>query len=128
MVTGDRVMTMILGLLILLVFQFLGEATSTLLGLFIPGPVLGMVYFFMALLFVPEIKRHIEGLSRFINSYLALFFVPAGVGLMEYFGLFGQHGAAMFATLIASTAITLGVTAWVFNFLLKHFSKDEPHA
>lgn len=118
---------MVLGLLILIVFQFLGEATATLLGLFIPGPVIGMVYFFIALLFMPKIKNHVEALSRFINAYLALFFVPAGVGLIEYFDLFGRYGAAMFFTLVISTAITLAVTAWFFNLLLKYFSVEKSH-
>ncbi len=117
---------MILGLLILIFFQFLGEATTTLLGLVIPGPVIGMVYFFIALLVSPKIKDHVENLSRFINSYLALFFVPAGVGLIEYFDLFGRFGTAMAVTLLASTFITLAVTAWFFNFLLKRMSMDEP--
>ncbi|KYG68544.1 hypothetical protein AZI87_04690 [Bdellovibrio bacteriovorus] len=117
---------MILALLILLTFQFLGEGTVALLNLFIPGPVLGMVYFFIALVLWPPLKEKVEALSRFMNAHLALFFVPAGVGIIDYFDLFGRYGWAMAITLIVSTLITLGVTAWFFNLLLKMHPEQEP--
>lgn len=110
---------MILALLILLCFQLLGEGTVTLFQLFIPGPVLGMVYFFIALMIHPPLREKVEGLSRFMNANLALFFIPAGVGIIEYFDLFGRYGWVMAITLLMSTTITLGMTAWFFNFLLK---------
>ncbi|WP_373998320.1 CidA/LrgA family protein [Bdellovibrio bacteriovorus] len=96
-----------------------------LLNLFIPGPVLGMVYFFIALVLWPALKEKVEALSRFMNAHLALFFVPAGVGIIDYFDLFGRYGWAMGITLIISTLITLAVTAWFFNFFLK-MNPEEP--
>jgi holin-like protein len=118
---------MIMGLLILLFFQAVGELTSWGLGLFIPGPVMGMVYFFIGLLMYPPLKDRVLKLSRFINSYLALFFVPAGVGLIEYFDLFGRFGTAMMITLILSTVITMLFTAWIFNRLLKYMPMEKSH-
>ncbi len=115
---------MILALLILLCFQFLGEGAVRLFHLVIPGPVMGMVFFFIALTLFPKLKDKVESLSRFMNAHLALFFVPAGVGIIEYFDLFGKYGGAMALTLIISTTVTLGVTAWFFNLLLKEPSRD----
>lgn len=117
---------MILALLILILFQFIGEGTVRLLNLFIPGPVLGMVYFFIALIIWPPLKEKVEGLSKFMNKHLALFFVPAGVGIIQYFDLFKQFGVVMILTLIISTTITLAVTAWFFNILL-HKGKGHHH-
>lgn len=118
---------MILALLILLSFQLLGEVTVKFLHLFIPGPVVGMIYFFVGLLLWPSLKEKVEVLSRFMYSNLALFFVPAGVGIIQYFDLFGRYGVVMLVTLLISTAITLGITAWSFNFFLKIDKKEELH-
>lgn len=118
---------MILALLILLSFQLLGEGTARFLHLFIPGPVVGMIYFFIALLVRPSLKEKVEVLSRFMYSNLALFFVPAGVGIIEYFDLLGRYGTVMILTLLVSTTVTLGVTAWCFNLFLKIDKKEESH-
>ncbi|WP_374075667.1 CidA/LrgA family protein [Bdellovibrio bacteriovorus] len=118
---------MILALLILLCFQLLGEGTVVLFNLFIPGPVLGMVYFFIGLMLYPPLKQKVEALSHFMNAHLALFFVPAGVGIIEYFDLFGKYGWAMGVTLLVSTTVTLGVTAWFFNILLKTNKTEQSH-
>lgn len=117
---------MIQAFLILLVFQFLGEGVVHLFKLFIPGPVLGMVFFFCALVVWPSLKGRVEVLSRSITAHLALFFVPAGVGVIEYFDLFGKFGVGMVLTVLVSTTITLGMTAFVFHQLMKVSTKDTP--
>ena len=118
---------MILALLILLCFQSLGEFTVSILNLFIPGPVLGMVFFFISLMIWPPLKERVEGLTRFINANLALFFIPAGVGLIEYFGIFAKYGWALILTLVLSTAVTVAVTALIFQGLLKLYKSEIHH-
>ncbi|UYL08695.1 CidA/LrgA family protein [Bdellovibrio sp. SKB1291214] len=119
---------MILALFILLFFQFLGEGLVRYFNLFIPGPVMGMVFFFGALVFFPVLKSRTESLGIFISQHLSLFFIPAGVGMIEYFDLFGQHGAAIVITIIISTTITIVATALIFNTLLKvKGHKGEAH-
>jgi holin-like protein len=120
-------MGMILGLIILLCFQLMGEWLVAILHLIIPGPVLGMVLFFMALFVWPQLRTKVESLSRFMNSHLALFFIPAGVGMMKYYDLFVTYGSAMFLTLILSTATTMAAAAIVFQFLLKKTHRGDAH-
>ncbi|WII72441.1 CidA/LrgA family protein [Bdellovibrio sp. 22V] len=110
---------MIQALLILLIFQFAGEGTVRGLGLIVPGPVVGMVYFFGALIVWPGLKDRVAGLADFITKHLSLFFVPAGVGIIEYFDLLGKYGVGMVFTIVVSTLVTLAVTALIFNRLLK---------
>lgn len=105
----------------------MGEAVVRLFNLFIPGPVLGMVFFFLGLLIFPSLKGHVEALSRSITAHLALFFVPAGVGVIEYFDLFGKFGVAMVMTVLISTAITLGVTAFIFHHMMKLTKVESSH-
>ena len=45
---------------------------------------------------------------------LSLLFVPAGVGVVQYFGLLSQYGVALAAALIVSTVGTLLATVGVF--------------
>lgn len=110
---------MIQAFLILLVFQLLGEGIVSLLQLSIPGSVFGMVLFFIGLLLFSDLKNRVEVLSRSMTAHLALFFVPAGVGVIEYVDLFGKFGLAIILTVLLSTTITLGVTAFVFRQLMK---------
>lgn len=113
---------MLLALFILLLFQLLGEASVQLLHLFVPGPVMGMVYFFVALVLWKPMKGYVEDLSKFITTHLSLFYIPAGVGMIEYFDLFGKYGVGMVLTILISTTITILATALIFHWLLR-FSK-----
>lgn len=118
---------MLLALFILLSFQLLGEGTVRLFHLFIPGPVLGMVYFFLALLFWKPLKGFVEDLTKFITTHLSLFYIPAGVGMIEYFDLFGKYGVGMVLTIILSTTITIVATALVFHWMLRISRNGETH-
>jgi holin-like protein len=110
-------MPLIMGMSVLLICQFLGELLARGLMLSVPGPVFGMVILLVGLMVrgkVPESLRMTgEGLLR----YLTLLFVPAGVGLMAHFRLIGQDLWPILVTLVVSTAVTLGVTAWVLDRL-----------
>lgn len=110
---------MLLALFILLLFQLLGEGTVQVLHLFVPGPVMGMVYFFIALVLWKPMKGYVDDLSKFITTHLSLFYIPAGVGMIEYFDLFGKYGVGMVLTILISTTITILATALIFHWLLK---------
>ena len=45
---------------------------------------------------------------------LSLFFVPAGVGVVQYLGLLREQGVALAAALVVSTLVTLVATVGVF--------------
>ena len=45
---------------------------------------------------------------------LSLFFVPAGVGVVQYLGLLREQGVALAAALVVSTLATLVATVGVF--------------
>jgi len=117
-------MPMIMGMSVLLICQFLGELLARGLMLPVPGPVFGMVILLAGLMIrgkVPESLRLTgEGLLR----YLTLLFVPAGVGLMVHFQLIGQDLWPILITLVLSTALTLGVTAWVLDRLNRRRSRQ----
>ncbi|MEE8057920.1 MAG: CidA/LrgA family protein [Pseudomonadales bacterium] len=73
-------MSLITGLLILLVFQCLGEAIKATFELSLPGPVLGMLLLFLGLCLYREIPNAVAKSSQTLIPLLALMFLPASVG------------------------------------------------
>ncbi len=104
---------MIRGMALLLLFLFLGEAASTAWNVPIPGSVIGMVLLLAAL--CAGIVRHewIKEASELLLSHMALFFVPAGVGVMVYFDLIGREWLPIVVAMVVSTFVVMAVTGWV---------------
>jgi holin-like protein len=67
---------------LLLVFQLVGEVISQVLGLPIPGPVVGMLLLFLALHVRSAMVERLRETAQNILQHLSLLFVPAGVGVM----------------------------------------------
>ncbi len=118
---------MLVGITILLVFQFVGEVTAYFLGGLIPGPVIGMAMAAVALILIRGSKflqpAHDQTIdtSKAILANLGVLFVPAGVGIIQHLDLIRDRGFALMAIVLLSTVITLTVTVWVF-ILVKRLS------
>ena len=56
---------------------------------------------------------------------LSLLFVPAGVGVVQYAGLFGQYGATLVLALLVSTLATLLTTVGVFLLVKRLLGLNE---
>jgi holin-like protein len=68
------------GLLILVVFQWLGESAVRLLGLNIPGQLLGMILLLIVLTLNQSLLPWLETASSQLIRYIALLFVPVTTG------------------------------------------------
>lgn len=108
---------MLIGFTLLLVFQLVGEVLSRLLGLPIPGPVMGMVLLFGYLAWRKGPPAGLRAASEGLLRYLALLYVPAGVGLMVHFRLIASDWLAIAAALLISTVLSLAITALVLQFM-----------
>ena len=104
---------MIRGFAILLLLQFIGTLLSTWMSLPIPGNVLGMVLLLVALLLGWVKVEWLEAATDLLLSNMALFFVPAGVGVMVYADLIGREWLPICVGMILSTFIVMAVTGWV---------------
>ena len=108
---------MVLSLAVILSCQLAGEALVRRLGLPLPGPVAGMLLLVAALLLAPSLHGRIAAASHQLLKHMALFFVPAGVGLMTLTGELREHGWLLAAVLVASTWLTAGASEAVFALL-----------
>lgn len=104
------------GITLLLVYQLVGEVTVRLLGLPIPGPVLGMLMLFVTLLIRGYTPEPLKNASSALLSHLSLLFVPAGVGMMVHFDRIAAEWVPITLALFFSTIITMVATAGVMHF------------
>jgi holin-like protein len=107
----------------LLVFLALGELLGQALGLPLPGSVLGMVLMAGALQWA-RVREPVAACAHVLLTHLSLLFVPAGVGVMVHVGLLSRYGWQLLGILLVSTALGLGVTALVLQWL----TRDEAGA
>lgn len=106
---------MLIGLLVLLLFQFVGELFVLVVGMPVPGPVVGMVLLLGCLILKGEVPDYLRLPSEALLKHLALLFVPAGVGLMVHFKLLQADWLAILVALIVSTALTIVITGLILN-------------
>lgn len=112
------------GLAILLGVQFTGEILVEWSGLPVPGNVAGMVILLLLLLSGHFKAEWIEEAADLLLSHMALFFVPAGVGVMVYFDLIASQWLPICVSMVFSTFVVMTVTGWVEQSLEKKGEAD----
>ena len=126
MAIGKVFFVMTLGFItVLLTYQLLGEVISKGLDLPLPGPVVGMGLLFITLLIRGGLPEGLKKTSQGLLSHLCLLFVPAGVGVMMHMHLLANEWQAISVALVASTALTVLITAAVMVGLTR-LTGDAP--
>jgi putative effector of murein hydrolase LrgA (UPF0299 family) len=108
---------MLNALTLILCCQLAGELLVTATGLPIPGPVCGMALMFAGLLVKGGIPEDLASVADTLLGNLSLLFIPAGVGVMLHLPLMGAEILPISIALIASTLITVAVTALLMQWL-----------
>jgi len=112
-------MKIVRGFAIILAFLALGEALSMLIGHFIPGNVIGMILLFLALwskLIKPE---WIRSVAEFLTQNMAIFFIPAFMGIVEQWGLIRINFWGWFIILTATTILVMAAAGLTAEFLAR---------
>lgn len=118
----DRDSGMINTLTYLLLYQLTGELLVRLLGLPIPGPVVGMALFFLTLLARGRVSEELRTGTGSLLQHLSLLFVPAGVGIMLHVQRVADEWLPIAVALIVSTFAGMAVTALVLQAMLRKSS------
>lgn len=104
--------------IVLLAYHFVGELIVRSLNWPIPGAVLGMLLLFLTLVIKRGLPTFLaENTPRFMSIFV-LMFVPAGVGVMQYFDLLADNFIGMTITLVVAVIVTQLASAWLLKFLL----------
>ena len=108
----------------ILFFYFTGEFISYFIDGFIPGSVIGMVLLFLALAF-KVVKPNKVKLSTLLTENMGLFFLPAGVGLMNSLGIISQYWVVIVTASVVSTILVIASVALIQQKLGKETDKNE---
>ncbi|HJV77911.1 MAG TPA: CidA/LrgA family protein [Paludibacter sp.] len=117
---------MIKGSFFILLFYFLGEMLSLLIRGFIPGSVLGMILLFLCLFFKIIKPDNVKDVSIVITKNMAVFFIPAGVGLMVYAQLLSKSLFTILIAIAISTVLTIATVALLQENFEKRRVKGGP--
>jgi holin-like protein len=98
----------------------IGEAIRYFFGLPVPGNVIAMMLIFVALKAGLLKLESVKPASDKLIKYMVLFFVPYGVGLMNFGGVIKDNWLSIVVAVVASTIVTLYVTAIVEQKLEKN--------
>ena len=109
-------MPMLKSIFVLLLFQLAGETLRALTHMSIPGPVLGMILLAaFHMLRRREPSAPLQQASDALLNWLPLLFVPAGVGIVANLSLLRTAWLPISVALLASTFLTLVITAWIMH-------------
>ena len=109
----------------ILFFYFTGEFISYFIDGFIPGGVIGMVLLFLALAFKVVKPNKVKKLSTLLTENMGLFFLPAGVGLMNSLGIISQYWVVIVTASVVSTILVIASVALVQQKLGKETDGNE---
>ena len=116
---------MLTALTALLVCQLIGEAAVRLIGLPVPGPVLGLVLLLAFLALRRGIPAALETTAGGLLKHLSLLFVPAGVGVLQHLARIQAEWLAIAAALLVSSVATIVVTAVVMRAMIRLMKLDD---
>lgn len=103
----------------ILFFYFTGEFISSFIDGFVPGSVIGMILLFLALAFKRIKPTKVKRLSTVLTQNMGLFFIPAGVGLMNSLGIISQYWVVILTASVVSTILVIASVALVQQKLEK---------
>ncbi len=111
--SNRTVMKMVKGIFIILLFYFLGQAISYLINGFVPGSILGMILLFLSLHFKAIKPDIVKDVANAFTRNMAIFFIPAGAGLLGAYGLISKFWMSILIICSISTILVIAVVGIV---------------
>ena len=105
---------------IILAIWTLGELVSSFLSniITIPGTIIGMIILFILLQFKVIKEETIKDVADFLLANMAIFFVPAGVSLINSLGLITDNMIVLLLSGTIATIIIMIVTGIIVEFMI----------
>lgn len=108
-------MVLIKQVAIFLGFWFAGELVAYLTQLPVPGSILAMLLLLVALELKFLKSEDIKQTANFLLNNMALFFIPAGVGLMCHYKLLKQEWLPISVAIVVSALLVLAVVGLIIE-------------
>ena len=100
-------------LLIILIFSFAGEVLHYLVPIQIPASIYGLVLLFIGLMTGLIQLSQVQETAKFLIEIMPMMFIPAGVGLLESWGVLKPILVPVILILVVSTVLVMGVSGLV---------------
>lgn len=107
------------GLTWLVLFQLLGTALNVMVLPMLPGPIIGLVLLFIALLARGQASESLQVAASSLLRYLPLLLVPPAVGVMAYTEAILDDFWAIVGVLVISLVVSLIFTGWLMQALIR---------
>ncbi|GAB6120502.1 CidA/LrgA family protein [Dysgonomonas termitidis] len=104
-------MKMVKGIFIILIFYFLGQGISYVINGFVPGNIIGMILLFFSLYFKAIKPDYVKDVANAFTRNMAIFFIPAGAGLIGSYGLISKFWMSILIICSVSTVLVIAVVA-----------------
>ena len=108
-----RISIIVIQVLVLYLFNLLGEIITSMLRLPLPGSILGLLLLFICLHYKVIPAAYIKQGSIFLLALLPLFFIPATVGIIQYPEFLSGKGIILIVLVMISTFLTMIVAGRV---------------
>ncbi len=109
---------------IILFITFIGELLNRLIPLPIPASVYGMILLYIALLTKTIKLSSVQETGKFLVEIMPVMFIPAGVGLMDAWGILKPVFIPFAVITIVTTIAVMAVTGLVTQSIIKR-SKNK---
>ena len=109
---------MLQALLVLFIFQWLGQMLVTALGIPFPGALAGTLLLLIALLWRRNLPSWLEQTGLFLLQNMMLLFIPTIAGAMLHFDRLSREWLPFLLSCIVGAALTLVATALTFKWMM----------
>lgn len=106
---------MFVQLCILFIFLGLGEFIVWSTGIPIPSSIIGMILLFLALYFKVVRLNMVDKVCDLLVTNLGFFFIPAGIGVMNCFGLIAAEWLPIVMAVVVSSILIVITTGNLFR-------------
>ena len=110
---------------IILLISLAGEALSFLIPLPIPASIYGILLLFLLLCTGALRVESVKEVSSFLIAIMPVMFIPAGVGLMESFGLLLPALPAYAVITLVSTLAVRAVSGLATQAVIRRKPKED---
>ncbi|MCG6199930.1 CidA/LrgA family protein [Psychromonas antarctica] len=108
------------GFIIILLFLVFGKLISAYLPIPFPASIIGLILLFSALSTSLVKVEWVMMSGHFILKYMALLFIPIGVGLLNYFDLIISHWSVIVFSLLFTTLFIMLLVGHFYQHMNKH--------
>ncbi|AHL77020.1 murein hydrolase transporter LrgA [Stutzerimonas stutzeri] len=116
------------GLTWLVLFQLLGTALNVMVLPILPGPIIGLLLLFLALLARGQASESLQLAARSLLRYLPLLLVPPAVGVIAYTEAILDDFWAIVGVLVLSLLVSLLFTGWLMQALIRRQQRKAGRA